>query len=263
VTELNIFNPFNAPVFHEETVSSTMDVSRRLAAQGRAHGTVIAADFQEAGRGRIRGRIWEMDRGTGLSFTVLLRYPRMNDIPAALTLRAGIAVSLAIEDFAPLLQGMVKVKWPNDIMINEKKAAGILCEANDGIVHMGIGINVTQNGFPSHLRGKAASLLVNSGQLSMNIEKSAQDIKFCLLEKILVRLYEELNAGKSGDWKRRMEKRLFKKDEQVLFMEGAADSGMEVRGRLAGIGEQGELLIASDSENIIRSFFNGELVLYK
>jgi len=280
---LKIQNPFDAPVFFIETVSSTMDISRQLASEGAAHGAVVTADFQEAGRGRIQGRSWEMDRGASLPFTILLRYPRLEEIPSALTLRAGLAVSLAIEDFASqsienneLLN--VKVKWPNDIMIGGKKAAGILCEANDGDVHLGIGINITQSEFPVHLRGKATSireqlagsseqLAISNEQLAKNIEQLAgsgerftkSDARFLLLEMVLARLHEELETEKGKNWKSRLEQRLFKKGEQVVFAEGAADSGKIVKGCLAGIGEGGELLITSEGEIKTRAFIAGEL----
>ena len=135
-----INNPFKALVFHEEIVSSTMDVSKRLAGERALHGTVVLADFQEAGRGRGQNRSWEMGRGEGLSFTIFLRYSSISEIPAALTLRAGLAVALAIEDFVPDLQNKIKVKWPNDILINDKKAAGILCEADGGMFFLGLGL---------------------------------------------------------------------------------------------------------------------------
>lgn len=244
----DIKNPFNAPVYHMQAVSSTMDISRLLAKEGAMHGTVITADFQEAGRGRILGRSWEMQEGS-LPFTILLRF---QDIPSALTLRAGLAVTHAIEDFAPALKGSVFVKWPNDIMIGSKKTAGILCEADYSAgfeVHLGIGINMIQKEFPAHLQKKATSLALAAGEIGG---------RFALLEKILAHLYNELNAT---DWKTRLEKRLYKKDESVLFIEGAADSGREVRGRLAGIGEGGELLILPDGDGDVLSFVSGELVL--
>jgi len=274
MTTLDMKNPFNAPVYHEEIVSSTMDVSRQLAARGAQSGTVITADFQEAGRGRIRGRIWEMEKGAGLCFTVLLRYSRIEDIPAALTLRAGLAVSLAIEDCVmeaslskEKSQGMIKIKWPNDIMIGGRKAAGILCEANEEVVHIGVGINVTQKEFPVHLREKAANVMANNDQFILNGGESFNNVRFYLLEKILNEIYKELDAEESGkdtggeSWKRRIERRLYKKGEQVLFIEGAAGSGREVRGRLAGIGDGGELIILPENENKERSFITGELVL--
>ena len=256
MTILKIRNPFNAPVYHEETVTSTMDVSRQLASAGEPHGTVITADFQEAGRGRIQNRSWEMERKMNMPFTILLRYPRIEDIPSALTLRIGLAVSLAIEDFAPSLQGRVNVKWPNDIMIDSKKASGILCEAVGGNVHIGIGINFAQREFPAHLREKATSIVLATGR------DIAHDERFCLLEKILARIYNELGAAQDSEknWISRLEQRLYKKGGQIIFVEGAADSGNIVNGRLAGIGEGGELLIVPDGEDEARPFITGELI---
>jgi BirA family biotin operon repressor/biotin-[acetyl-CoA-carboxylase] ligase len=253
MTTLNIRNPFDAPVYHEETVTSTMDVSRALAAVDEKHGAVITADFQEAGRGRGQDRSWQMNRGENMAFTLLLRYPCGEDIPSALTLRIGLAVSLAIEDFAPSLRGLVMVKWPNDILIGEKKAVGILCEADGGNVHAGIGINVAQKEFPPHLRKKATSIALAAG---MNI---APDDRFLLLEKILARLFSELETTAGENWKNRLEQRLYKNGEQVTFIEGAAGSGSEVKGRLAGIGEGGELLITLEGEAQPRAFVTGEL----
>ncbi|WP_461247902.1 biotin--[acetyl-CoA-carboxylase] ligase [Treponema sp. R6D11] len=268
MTSLKIRNPFNAPVYYEETVSSTMDVSRKLAKEdspsGVPSGTVILADFQEEGRGRKQDRKWEMKKGENLSFTVLLKFKRIEDIPPALTLRAGLAVCLAIEDFAPTLQGLCSVKWPNDILIKSvhgegyKKAVGILCEADGGNVHLGIGINTAQKEFPSHLRDKAVSIALASGR-----DISSEE-RFLLLEKILERLYVELEAAQRAEadtWKPRLEQKLYKKGEQVLFVEGAADSGKKISGRLWGIGDGGELLIIPDGETQASPFITGELVL--
>jgi BirA family biotin operon repressor/biotin-[acetyl-CoA-carboxylase] ligase len=249
-----IQNPFKAPVYHEETLASTMAVSRALAAGGEPHGTVIAAGFQEAGRGRTQGRIWHMERNTSLPFTVLLRYGRVEAIPPALTLRTGLAIALAIEDFVPALAGAVRVKWPNDIMICAKKAAGILAEAGGGDVHIGIGINVAQKTFPGFLRGKATSLSLAAG---MDI---LWETRFALLENILRRLHGELENG--GDWRGRLEERLYQKGEAVRFAEGAAGSDRVVEGRLAGIGPGGELLIVPRGESEARSFVTGELLVY-
>jgi len=269
---LSIINPFNAPVFFEEIVSSTMDVSHQLASESAAHGTVITADFQKAGRGRIRNRCWEMEKGVNLPFTILLRYSCIEDIPAALTLRAGLSVSLAIEDFKPSLRNLVFVKWPNDIMIGSKKAAGILCEADGGYVHLGIGINVAQKEFPEHLRDRAASIALagNGEQVTKNKEYLIEDEKqiadnngrFALLEKILSRLYEELEIPAAESWKPRLERRLYKRGGNIEFTEGAADSGKIVRGCLTGIGESGELLILPDGEKEARSFFTGEIKFF-
>ena len=263
---LAMLNLFNAPVYHEETVSSTMDVSRALAAEGAPHGTVITADFQEAGRGRGRERPWDMERGNNMPFTILLRYGKIEGVPRALTLRTGLAVALAIEDFVPSLAGVVTIKWPNDIMIRAsgkvQKAAGILTEAEGGTVYIGVGINVAQSEFPLPLRDKATSISLAAGR------QIAPTARFTLLEKILSRLYGELEApdgkagGASSDWRERLEGRLYKKGETVCFIEGAAGSDRVVEGRLAGIGPGGELLIAPQGETQPRPFITGELRVY-
>ncbi|MDR1838397.1 MAG: biotin--[acetyl-CoA-carboxylase] ligase [Treponema sp.] len=274
MTKLEIRNPFNAPVYYEEAVESTMEVSRRLAQNGEPHGTVIAAGFQESGRGRIRDRIWQMEKNKGLPFTVLLRFPNIENIPPALTLRTGLAVSLAIEDFissikdfvppiedfvpsAPSIKAQVAVKWPNDIMIGSKKIAGILCEAGGGIVHIGIGVNFAQKEFPASIVEKATSIALAAGT-EIDIEQ-----RFCLLEKILACLYNEIETGAGEDWKRRLEQRLYKKNEKVVFIDGAVGSGKEAGGVLAGITETGELLIVPDGETAARSFITGEMVFPK
>jgi len=255
MTILKISNPFNAPVYHEETVTSTMDVSCQLASNDEPHGTVITADFQSSGRGRVQDRNWLMEEKSGLPFSILFRYPRIEEIPPALTLRIGLAVCFAIEDFAPSLKGKVMVKWPNDIMINSKKVSGILCEASGGTVHAGIGINFSQKEFPIFLREKATSVAL-AGKIDLS---SAE--RFSLLEKILALLFDELEKTKRDDknWKSHLEQRLYKKDENVVFIEGAAGSGREVKGRLAGIGKSGELLITPNGEIQPRSFVTGEL----
>jgi BirA family biotin operon repressor/biotin-[acetyl-CoA-carboxylase] ligase len=250
---LKINNPFGSPVYYEEIVESTMDVSRILAENGEPHGTVIAADFQEKGRGRIRERKWQMEKNLSLPFTILLRFPCIEDIPPALTLRTGLAVSLAVEDFVPSLNGKIKIKWPNDILIEGKKLAGILCSADGGNVHIGIGINFAQKNFGEPLNLKATSISLSAG---MDFKS---DEKFILLEKILMSLNSELDRS---DWKSRLEKRLYKKNESVVFIEGTADSKNQIRGDLCGIGENGELLIIPDGETEQRSFLTGELVVY-
>jgi len=270
---LDICSPFEGKVYYEDVVSSTMDVSRRLAVQGEQSGTVIMAGFQEAGRGRIRDRVWEMEKGVNLAFTILLRFPCIEDIPAAITLRTGLAVLFAIEDFAPSLKGQIKVKWPNDILINSKKISGILCEADDGIVHIGIGINIGQKEFPHYLQEKATSirLEVSKAQREENkeqdVNKEQSDTlgdKVNLLERVLFRLHEELfKQAENGlnSWKSRLKERLYKLDSPVVFIDGPADSGKKVRGQLAGIGDNGELLIIPDGEKEIRVFITGELII--
>ncbi|MDR2049186.1 MAG: biotin--[acetyl-CoA-carboxylase] ligase family protein [Treponema sp.] len=304
---LDIANPFGAPVYYRENLTSTMDAARALVLSGlpefgeppgpsAPHGTVIVAGYQSAGRGRA-GRPWNMGRGESLPLTLILRYPALTAIPQCLTLRAGLALSLAIEDFveiaAPpaLPAGRVLVKWPNDIMLIQtdgrgKKAAGILAEAagfsgdSGGTVYLGMGINIAQGEFPPELERKACSIAgtlcpeeSGAGPFRAKLAKG----RFILLEKILVRLYDELegsgpekaqpgtypaaaDAVKQTSWRERLLQRLYMRGKPVRFFPGAAGSGGAVKGVLAGVGDAGELLIAVDGED--RSFVTGELDVY-
>jgi BirA family biotin operon repressor/biotin-[acetyl-CoA-carboxylase] ligase len=262
---LDLPNPFGAPVYHEETVSSTMDAARLLTESGAPHGTVIAADFQESGRGR-RNRPWKMDRGSNLIFTVILRFPGFS-IPKAMTLKTGLALSFAIEDLAPALKGRVEIKWPNDIMLLSlktgmaKKAAGILAEVEGNTVYTGVGVNLGQREFPPEYRVKAGSILLALEEAGTALEVSVPKARFILLEKILFRLRAGLEEEDGEAWRRDLESRLYRRGERVTFAEGAADSGRIVEGRLEGIGSEGELLIAEDGEKV-RACFNGELRVY-
>jgi len=259
-----IKNPFGAPVYHEEIVSSTMDAARAYAAANMAHGTVITADFQEAGRGRLK-RLWNNENGKNLLFTMLLRYKNFSDIPPAITLRTGLAVSFALEDFAPALCGLVKVKWPNDVMIGKngntvmRKAAGILTETDGKNVFIGVGVNVAQKEFPAEYRSKAVSLIHVLPDLDA-------DARFPLLEKILERLYFEIEQPQdnlnSSSWRQALSQRLYKKGEVVTFADGAAGSDRLITGILRGIGPGGELLIIPKGEEKEKSFTTGELRVY-
>jgi BirA family biotin operon repressor/biotin-[acetyl-CoA-carboxylase] ligase len=269
VNLLSVSNPFGAPVYYRETVSSTMDESRHLAAGGAPQGTVIAAGFQEQGRGRVRGRPWTADRDKNLFFTLLLRYPGFSAVPAAVTLRTGLALSLAVEDAAPLLAGQVLVKWPNDIMIRSgqdgifRKAAGILTEGDGGTLFIGIGVNVAQTEFPESIRSKATSIL-----LAQNAPLPVPELRFILLERILARLYRELGevrgfppAPPFPSWQSRLEERLYMRGERVRFIPGSADSDTVAEGVLTGIGPGGELRLILGDAGEVRSFVTGELLI--
>jgi BirA family biotin operon repressor/biotin-[acetyl-CoA-carboxylase] ligase len=302
MNKISLFTPFFSPLYYKETTASTMSDARLLAAQGEPHGTVVIADVQEAGRGRTRDRPWIAGRGESLLFTILLRYPDFSALPQALTLRTGLALSLAIEDFAPPLKGLISVKWPNDIMIGSpkagpapkaepaRKAGGILTEGDGKNVFIGAGINVFQETVPEAYRAKAVSIAMALGELSPGGspgKAAGPDARFTLMEKILARLYRELDSGErpapapvaagaaAGDssaagtdgearpsWRSRLEERLYLKGQPVRFIPGGAGSGDLVEGVLRGIGPQGELLILPRGAAEVRSFVTGELDVY-
>lgn len=104
-------------------------------------GAIAVADHQTAGRGRL-GRSWVAPPGTALTVSVLLRPPSDRKI-AQLSLLGGLAAAEAVEEELEFWRSS-QIKWPNDVIINRRKVAGVLAEARDGAVVLGIGINVNQ-----------------------------------------------------------------------------------------------------------------------
>lgn len=133
-----------------------MELAHEAAAAGAPHGTAFVAARQQAGRG-ARGRVWASERG-GLWCSIVARPPRA-DAFAALSLRVGLAVAEALESILPSLPGL-QLKWPNDLLAEGRKLAGILCEASwSGAdcrwVVVGLGVNV-RNPLPAALAGQVA-----------------------------------------------------------------------------------------------------------
>lgn len=150
--------------FYEET-DTTNNRARELALEGASEGTLVVAEKQTAGRGR-RGKVWESPLGTGIWMSLVLRPQIMPAEASVLTLLCGLATAEAIEAETGLSAG---IKWPNDILINGKKAVGILtemdCEMSE--VHFvipGIGINVNTASFPPEIADIATSLYLECGK---------------------------------------------------------------------------------------------------
>lgn len=125
-----------------EAVSSTLDIAHALAEEGAPSGTLIVADTQTAGRGRM-GRTWRSEPGAGVWLTLIER-PASSKALEVLSLRVGIALAPV---FDPLAGDRVRLKWPNDLYVGDHKLAGVLIEARwkDGApewVAIGVGINV-------------------------------------------------------------------------------------------------------------------------
>jgi BirA family biotin operon repressor/biotin-[acetyl-CoA-carboxylase] ligase len=261
MTEISLANPFAAPVFYLETTLSVMLDARDLAAQDAPHGTVVVADFQEAGRGRVANRPWKAEKGQNLLFALLLRYPDIASIPPALTLRAALALSQAVERLAPALRGRLRVKWPNDVMLPiggaYRKTAGILAEGDGRWVYLGVGVNVHQTLFPEDIRHKAGSIALALGDAAGDLPRNTR----CnVLTAFLSRLHADIEAPSAPPWRDQLGGRLYLKGSRVRFIAGPADAGRAVEGLLCGVGEGGELLLRTEAG--IERFVAGELEAY-
>jgi BirA family biotin operon repressor/biotin-[acetyl-CoA-carboxylase] ligase len=149
---------FRGPVYYLEITASTNDLAKTLGAEGAPEGTLVVAEAQTAGRGRL-GRNWLSPPGVGLYVSLLLRPPLpCRDLPP-LTLTAAVAVVRALTRITGVTPG---IKWPNDLLLSGKKIGGILTELKtDGdrpYVVVGLGLNVNTREFPPELEGRATSL---------------------------------------------------------------------------------------------------------
>lgn len=175
-------------VYFEESVESTQHIAAKLAYEGAEEGTIVVAEEQTAGRGRL-SRKWHSPKGTGIWMSIILRPSIPVHHAPQLTLLAAVSVAQAIEKCTGVNVG---IKWPNDILIQGKKAVGILTEMQadpDKInaVIMGIGINANQKQehFDEEIQHIATSLAIESGKPIVRAELMQQI--FLQLEK----LYEE------------------------------------------------------------------------
>lgn len=148
-----------------DSLASTNDLAREMAAGGADEGVSVLARAQSAGRGR-QGREWSSPPGAGLYFSVILR-PEMKPSGATvITFAAAVAVA---ETLASDFNLGVDIKWPNDVMAGGRKISGILVETaveGEQLLYavLGIGVNLNQQDFPGELKETATSILIESGR---------------------------------------------------------------------------------------------------
>jgi BirA family biotin operon repressor/biotin-[acetyl-CoA-carboxylase] ligase len=150
---------FGKKIYTFQTIDSTNNCAKAVANIGGPEGIVVIAEEQTAGKGRL-GRRWLANPNENLTFSLLLRPSVHAEAIHQLPLYVGIALAEAIEKTTGI---RAECKWPNDILLNRKKVAGILVEGSlkERLVEyvvVGIGINVNQTVFPADLAGKATSL---------------------------------------------------------------------------------------------------------
>jgi len=180
-----------------ETTTSTNDLAWDAAENesGASDGLAVFADHQSAGRGR-RGSRWLAPRGTSVLCSVVLRVPPGAAGAALLTRTAAVAAAQAIEDQADLAVG---IKWPNDLVVDDRKVGGILVEARRqageaGAVVVGIGINCSQGpeAFPPGIRARVGSLAMLGAEVDRTLLARALLVR---LDQILARVGEAEGAA--------------------------------------------------------------------
>lgn len=233
---------FGTPVHVHPTIGSTNDEAKRLAEAGAPEGLLVLAETQTAGRGR-QGRRWLTPAGSALALSLVLRPPIDAQHATRVTMLAGVAVCEALEQVAGLQAGL---KWPNDVLLDGRKAGGILVESGlsatrlDYVV-LGIGLNVSAAPPPEAVIFPATSVEAAAGR---PVDRLA------LLEAIVERLgdhYADLpptSARLHAAWL----SRLAWLGERVVAQSAEGDYD----GCVTSAAEDGALLIQLDSGEVRR-----------
>ncbi|MFA9377103.1 MAG: biotin--[acetyl-CoA-carboxylase] ligase [Lachnotalea sp.] len=229
-----------------DTVDSTNTRAKQLADEGASHGALVVANMQSGGKGR-RGRKWESPASTGIWMTLILK-PKMNPSDASmLTLVMALAVSKACNE---ITKSNCFIKWPNDIVLNNKKICGILTEMSaemDYINHIviGVGINANTDTFPEELLEKATSI---------KIENNEKIVRAQLINRIMLHYEEEYKLFvENKDLTKQIDTYndlLINRNKEVVVLEPSNDYS----GIARGINGKGELLVEKMDGELVRVF---------
>ncbi|MBI2354634.1 MAG: biotin--[acetyl-CoA-carboxylase] ligase [Deltaproteobacteria bacterium] len=235
----------------QETASTNADAFR-LAEEGAAEGTVIIADSQSGGKGRL-GRAWSSPPGVNLYCSVILR-PSIRPYEAPqLTFISAVAAARAIERATALKP---QIKWPNDVLVGGRKVAGLLNEMsaetdaiNFVILGLGVNLNMTAGQFPPDLRHPATSLFLETGRPVARQEFAA----FMLNE--LDRLYAGFLAHGFTPVREEWQERCNAHGREVVVCDGGAEVA---RGMFAGIDGDGALLLRRQ-DGMVERILSGDV----
>lgn len=240
-------------IHYEESVHSTQKIAHRIAQEGAKEGTVVVAEEQTAGRGRL-DRAWYSPKYTGAWMSIILRPSIPPQQAPQLTLLSAVAVVQAIQEVTNLSPD---IKWPNDVLLNGKKLVGILTEmqADFDRIHsviIGIGINMNQQetDFNEQIKHIATSLRIEKGE---EINRAALMQAFFLK---LETLYEEYLKNGFGLIKVLWETYAISIGKRIIARTMTAN----IEGFAKGITDEGVLLI-EDDEGVIHRIHSADIEL--
>ncbi|MFI3200788.1 MAG: biotin--[acetyl-CoA-carboxylase] ligase [Eubacteriales bacterium] len=231
-------------------VGSTNQELKKLAEEEALHGTLYIGEQQVAGRGR-RGREWESDTGENITMSLLLRPDFNPDLASRLTLVMAISVAKALEEVTGL---SCMIKWPNDILIREKKVCGILTEmsAEMGFIHyvvIGVGINVNHMNIPKHLEEIATSIQKEMGRKCKRTDIIVRTMEY--FEEAYETFCQTYDVSEMLDW---YNDHLLNKNSMVRVLLPE----QEYEAKAIGINEKGELQVERD-DGMIENIYAGEV----
>ncbi len=227
-------------VIYLKTVDSTNECAFGLARKGASEGTVILADEQTKGKGRLQ-RVWHSPPGRNIYTSVILRPPLRPAVAPQITLMAGVAVADLLSHYG--MRG-VSLKWPNDVQIGDRKVCGILTEmkalgeqVDFVIVGIGLNVNMQKEDFDAGIRERATSIREETGTVISRQELAAQ--LYHHLEKWYKVLLKEGFPPVRERWL------AFAGILGRMIRSDAAKDAQ--RGEVVGVDEDGALLIRSES----------------
>ncbi len=220
---------------------STNAVAFKMADEGAEEGSVVIAECQSGGKGRL-GRKWASPAGVNLYCSVILRPPIQPVAAPQLTFLSVIAVARTIEQLTPL---QARIKWPNDILIEGKKVAGLLNEmsaetdkVNFVILGIGVNLNMSLVQFPEDLRHPATSLFIETGK---KVDRTA-------FTRILLQELDDLYATFLREGYAPARKEWLERSRLAGVLVTVTDHDKVKTGRVAGIDEYGALLLDSGEQ---------------
>jgi BirA family transcriptional regulator, biotin operon repressor / biotin---[acetyl-CoA-carboxylase] ligase len=240
-------------VFEETT--STNDIVEKFAHDGVKEGVVVFAESQTKGRGRL-GRKWASPARKGLWFSILLRPNLRPQQTTQLTIASATALRRALESHTSL---RIEVKWPNDILIQGKKVAGILTELGGELDHVnyvilgiGVDVNFTTTDFPPDLRKTATSIRLEVGKSISRAELAV------VILRELDHDYERLNSGRFAALVDEWEAHCVTIGQRVVIRIG----DRQLRGRAESLSSEGALLLRTDHGHLER-VIGGDVTIEK
>ena len=241
------------PLHFFETIDSTNTYAMQLAAEGAVEGTLVVADAQTGGRGRL-GRSWVSPAGVNLYCSLILRPP----IAASLAPQINLVAAVAVADTMAGLDGPPPaIKWPNDVLLSGKKVCGILAEMQTRGEHLqaiilgiGVNLNVRLEAFPQELRDKASSLFVVTGT---PVERAAFAASLLThLEQAYLLWLEEGFPALRAAWERYAA-------DLIGRQIAVAAQGEAISGTVLGLDTDGALLVREQTTDTPRRVVAGEV----
>src|SRR6476469_8534025 len=220
-------------IVYYPAIDSTMPEAARLAAAGCGPGTLVVAEEQLAGQGRY-GRFWHSEAESGLYLSIVLRPALSSSSLPVLMLALGLSTAEAIARATDLA---CDIRWPNDVLLQDKKVAGILVQLQDRFVIAGIGINVNHAEFPPELGSNATSLRLASGKV-----QSRENVLIALLPAVESFCRMLVDGGKDAILKLFYRASSYASGRRVTVE--AVDGTIE--GTTAGLDPSGFLMIEQD-----------------